>query len=229
MRVCIYTRVSSVKQAEKGSSIDNQTDQLRAYCVARGWEVVGEYTDQAVSGRTFSREGFNQMMNDLKPNSMVMVYSLSRFGRNTREFLKHLDLLTKKQVEFFSLDIGFDTSTAMGKAMLTIFSAFAQLESDQMSERITAVMGNKKSKGEIYCGRPPLGYRNQGDKLVEIPSEIQTLNHVRKIFNETGSYAKTAARLNRLGLRGKYGGKFQHSTVEKIITNNIYESINSRS
>lgn len=223
MNAAIYSRVSHTLQAEKGTSLENQMDQLRQYCKLKEWSVVGEYTDPAVSGRNFNRPQFAQMVNDLKPKmvGVVVVHSLTRFGRNTRDMLNQIDLLDKQGVSFYSMDIGVDTSTSHGKMILNVMSAMAQFESDTTSDRIKGVMSNRKTKGLRYCGVTPLGFKVVNKKLVL----DETMEIVRGIFKEKEegkSLTSIANNLNRLGYVGSQGGKFQANSVDKILKNEIY-------
>ncbi len=223
MQAAIYTRVSHQSQADKATSLDNQLDRLRAYCKANGMEIVGEYSDPAYSGRNFDRPGYQEMLGDLKPKAIkaVVVYSLSRFGRNTVGIITQILELQKQGVAFHCLDLNIDTSTPMGNAMLTIFAAMAQLESDQTSARIRDVQTNRKGKMETYCGNPPLGYKNSRGKLVEVEDEMKIVKLVFEMRDL--NHRRIAGKLNALGLRGKNGGRFAAATITKILNNKIYE------
>jgi site-specific DNA recombinase len=224
MNAVIYSRVSHVNQAEKGTSIENQVDNLRQYCKLKGWTVVGEYVDPAVSGRNFNRPQFIRMLGDLRPKlvNVVVVHSLTRFGRNTREMLNHIDTLDKQGVMFYSMYLGVDTTTSHGKMILSVMSAMAQFESDNTSDRIKSVMSNRKGKGLSYCGNPPLGFDSVDGVLVP-NADMDTVEHIQKAHSNGQSLGSIAAELNRLQIKGAKGGSFQASTIRKILNNKIYE------
>lgn len=227
MKVAIYSRVSHLLQAEKGSSIENQMDQLKAFCSAKGWEIAGQYTDSGVSGRNFKRPAFQSMLDDLSPKGIegIVVYSVSRFGRNTKDALTLIQSLQDRGVSFYTMDLGIDTTTPHGSMILTIMSAFAQFESDQTGERIRAVQGNRKNKKETYCGHPPLGYDNSEGKMVENQKEMQIVKYIFHLKNNGETASRIATLLNKEGYNGKKKGRFQTTTIKKVLKNSIYNDI----
>lgn len=223
MRVAIYTRVSHQYQAEKGSSLTTQEHTVKSFCVFKGWEVIEVYTDAGISGRKFDRPAFNRMIEDLKPKAIdiVVVHSLSRFGRNTRELLKQIEILEKNNVKFYAMDLNIDTGTAHGKMILTVMAAMAQLESDTTSERIRAGMAGRKSRMETYCAIPPLGFKRVKDKLVVEPREMQL---VKDIFREYELGLTPYAIAKKFADHpGKKGSPLTATTISKILKNKIYD------
>ncbi|MFN5251357.1 MAG: recombinase family protein [Bacteroidota bacterium] len=239
MNAVIYTRVSHVKQADKGSSIPVQKTQLEAYAASKGMVIVGSYEDQAYTGRNFDRPGYKQMLSEAQSKEVkaVLVYSLSRFGRNTVAVLEQVNELKSKGISFHALDVGVDTASPIGAVFLTIVAALAQLESDQTSKRIRDVQSDRKSKGSTYCGNPPFGFRNSppvlDDKgypvpgtvreLITVPSEIEVVRTIFSLKSEGKTLNEIAKHLNRSKIKGKNGGSFQPATITKILNNKIYE------
>jgi site-specific DNA recombinase len=225
-KAAIYTRVSHVNQVEDGSSIENQTDKLKAFCLYNNYEIVAELSDAGVSGRKFeNRQNFMKMM-DLAKNKkidVVVVYSLSRFGRNLKDTLKWIEYLDKNNVSFYTQDFQADTSTSHGKLMLQMIAAFAEFESNQRSELITSVMDHLKDSGRVYCGPTPLGFVKEGDILKPQDNEISIVRRIFKLKSEGVSYRDIANQLNNDGIVGKKGGRFQQMTIKKIVDNRIYE------
>lgn len=225
-KAAIYTRVSTLNQVEDGSSIDNQIDKLKAFCLYNNYELAYEFSDPGVSGRKFeNRPQFMQMMDLAKKKSIdvVVVYSLSRFGRNLKDTLKWIEYLEKNGVSFYTQDFQADTSTSHGKLMLQMIAAFAEFESNQRSELITSVMHHLKDKEKVYCGPTPLGFEKDGDDLKPVHKELEV---VRRIFymKEIGkSYKVIADTLNDDGIIGKKGGRFQQMTIKRIVDNKIYQ------
>jgi site-specific DNA recombinase len=226
MKAAIYTRVSHKLQADKGTSIDMQMSQLQAYAIAKGMKVVGVYEDPAFTGRNFNRPGYKKMVSEAQVLGVkaVLVYSLSRFGRNTIGVLEQVKELQDSGISFHALDIGIDTSTPTGTVFLTIVAALAQLESDQISKRIRDVQTNRKQTHSTYCGNPPLGYRNVDKQLIPVEQEMQLVKEIFDMYARLGSYSAVASDLNHRQIVGKNGGVFQSSTIKKIINNSIYEN-----
>jgi len=222
-RAVIYTRVSHDNQVQDGSSLENQRDKIEAYCKLNNYEVVHFFSDPGVSGRKFeNRPEFMKMMDMVKRKEIdvVVVYSLSRFGRNTRDTLKWIAYLENNGVSFYTLDFQFDTSTSHGKLMLQMIAAFAEFESNQRSELISSVMRYLKKEHKVYCGPTPLGFDKEDGKLVVNENEMKT---IKVIFNmEEYTDANIATYLNDHGYSPKKGKKFYHTTIAKIRRNEIY-------
>jgi len=89
IRVAVYTRVSTQEQAEKGTSLDVQDSQLKAFCQAQGWAITNSYTDAGLSGKNDERPGLKQMLADAKFNlfEKIVVFKLDRLARNLRLLL----------------------------------------------------------------------------------------------------------------------------------------------
>jgi site-specific DNA recombinase len=221
MRAVIYTRVSSAEQADNGHSLTVQLDKCRSYCVSRGWKEVRHYCDAGISGRRFdNRPELQRMLSDTDYD-VIVVASLSRFGRNTREILN--SVTSKKGTDFVFLDLQIDTSTPMGKVILTMMSALAELESDQIGIRTKEVIKYRKGNKQSYCGNTPLGYRNNGNgDMVVIPAEMFTVQSIFQMYKDGRTLTNIATTLNRKGLKGKNGGRFAAATIKQIINNPIY-------
>jgi len=223
-RAVYYTRVSHDNQVEDGSSLDNQDDRIKKFCELNDYDIVGSYSDPGVSGRKFeNRPDFMKMIGlvDRRETDVVIVYSLSRFGRNVKDTLKWIAYLENKGVSFFTLDFQIDTATSHGKLMLQMMAAFAEFESNQRGELIQSVMRYLKKEDKIYCGPTPMGFDKSGENLVV---NEQEMNIVRKIFlwDKTYSHSTIATMCNNSEYKTKKDKKFHHTTIAKILNNNLY-------
>lgn len=225
-RAVYYTRVSHENQVDDGSSLDNQQDRIEAFCKLNNYEIAKSFSDPGVSGRKFeNRPQFMEMMELVKRREVdvVVVYSLSRFGRNTKDTLKWIAFLESHGVAFYTLDFQFDTTTSHGKLMLQMIAAFAEFESNQRGEMISSVMKYLKKEKKVYCGPIPLGFDKVDGQLVE---NQQEMNLVRKIFlwnKEVGPF-KAAMYANENGYQTKKNKKFWTTTIQKIVNNDLYQS-----
>ncbi|MFC4430959.1 recombinase family protein [Citricoccus alkalitolerans] len=137
-----YARVSTVEQ-----NADLQTRALKeAGCLK-------VYTDQGVSGTKAKRPQLDKLLEHARAGDELVVWKLDRLGRNTRQLLDLIDHLESEGVHFRSLTEGIATTGPMGKAMLTVMSAFAQLERDQLAERTKAAPAAAAARGR-RGGRP---------------------------------------------------------------------------
>ena len=131
-RCYIYTRVSTTAQVD-GYSLAAQEESLRQYAEYRDLEIANEYCDAGISGGSVEhRISFQKMISDIVAQkddiSFVLVFKLSRFGRNSADVLKYMQLLQDYDIDLVSVNESIDSSTQSGKMMLTIMSAVAEIE-----------------------------------------------------------------------------------------------------
>jgi DNA invertase Pin-like site-specific DNA recombinase len=132
-----------------------QTNELRQFAEARGWQIVGEYADVGISGTKDSRPELNRLMADAhrRKFDVVAVWKFDRFARSVSHLLRALETFKALGVEFVSLSEQVDTSTPMGKMVFTILGSVAELERSMLVERVKAGLRNAKVKGK-RLGRP---------------------------------------------------------------------------
>lgn len=150
MRTAIYCRVSSESQ-----TVDNQLLELRAYVAARRWTVVGEFSDEGVSGSKDRRPALDRVMADARRGCLdaICVWSLDRFGRSLAHVVTTVQELHERGVAFVSLKEGLDLSTAAGRLQLHILSALSEFERSRLVERTKAGLARARSQGKTL-GRP---------------------------------------------------------------------------
>ena len=151
-RVACYLRVSTTEQ-----TVENQRNDLRAYCKARGWDDVIEYSDTGASGTRERRPGLDHLMSEVKSRrvDVVVVAAFDRLGRSVRHLVETLELLRHLDVEFISLREQIDTGSPLGQAVFTIIAAIAQLERSLIVERVRAGLRRARAEGK-RLGRPRL-------------------------------------------------------------------------
>ena len=150
-RAALYMRVSTVDQHP-----ETQLHDLRQMAAQRGYEIVQEYTDR-ISGAKARRPGLDQMMADARRGrvDVVLVWACDRIARSTRHFLEVLDDLNRLEVEFISFRENIDTSGPLGRAIVIIIGAIAELERSLIVERVRAGMRRARLEGQ-RIGRAPL-------------------------------------------------------------------------
>lgn len=209
MCTVIYLRVSTTQQVENGLSLDNQLARLQSYATVHGLTNIKIISDEGISGRkSQNRPGFTTMMEMVKNKqvSNILVYSLSRFSRNIKDCIESIELMNKYNVSFHSLTESIDTSTAVGRFFVTTLSALAQLESEQLGERIKSVLDHKKSKSE-RTGSVPHGksLSTDGKTLIDNKYELETIELAKKLYSEKLTFGKIAKKLVEAGRKNKKG------------------------
>src|SRR2546422_8110972 len=160
VRVATYTRVSTEDQAKEGFSLGAQRERLEAYCLARDWEVAARYVDDGHSGRNIRRPAYAKIIAERDRWDAILVIKMDRIHRNSRNFMEMMDNLGEWGKNFVSATESLDTSTAMGRFVMDIIQRIAQLESEQIGERVYMGMSQKAKEGPGILGfHPPLGDR----------------------------------------------------------------------
>jgi DNA invertase Pin-like site-specific DNA recombinase len=223
VRVAIYTRVSTEDQAKEGFSLGAQKERLEAYCLARGWEVASTYVDDGHSGRNVRRPAYQRMMAERDRWDALLVIKMDRIHRNARNFMEMMDSLRDWGKDFVSATESLDTSTAMGRFVMDIIQRIAQLESEQIGERVYMGMSQKAKEGPGILGfHPPLGYDFQEGRLLPNESEARIVREIFDRCREGQTLEEIAEALNREGLRTKRGTSWRPVKVFRILHNPVY-------
>lgn len=205
MRVALYPRVSTQEQAREGYSIGEQIERLTDYCKAMRWEVYKIYTDPGYSGGNTDRPGLQEMIKDVEAGLIdkVVVYKLDRLSRSQLDTLYLIEkVFLANGTDFVSMSENFDTSTPFGRAMIGILAVFAQLEREQIKERMGMGREARAKSGKWHGGSTePIGYdydtatellnvnkyeAMQVRELYDLFLKGTPLRAIERIFNEKG-------------------------------------------
>ena len=221
--VAVYSRVSTEEQAKEGYSLEAQQERLEAYCKARGWAIAKLYVDDGHSGRDTRRPAYRRMMEERELWDTILVIKMDRIHRNSRNFMEMMDDLRRWGKNFASATESLDTSTAMGRFVMDIIQRIAQLESEQIGERVYMGMSQKARRGSGILGfETPFGLEYRNGRLEVNPREAP---YVREIFERSlagEAAARIADTLNERGVRSRRGGRWNHLRVLYILHNPIY-------
>ena len=162
-KVYIYTRVSTTMQID-GYSLDAQKARMKAYADFNDYQIVGEYEDAGKSGKSIEgRASFCRMMEDIKSGkdgvSYVLVFKLSRFGRNAADVLSTLQVMQDFGVNLICVEDGIDSSKDAGKLMISVLSAVAEIERENIRVQTMEGRIQKAREGRWNGGFAPYGYR----------------------------------------------------------------------
>ena len=227
----IYTRVSTEMQVD-GFSLSAQKDDITRYAKLRNIQIVGEFSDEGKSGKSDKRPEFMKMIDAIKTNkdgvSYVIVFKLSRFARNAADTLKNLQLMQDYGVNLICIKEGIDTSNATGKLMVTVMSAVAEMELENIHTQTMAGRKQKAREGKWNGGFAPYGYTINKGTLEIVEDEAKTVRYIYDLFvNESLGVMGVAKRLNAEGVKKvvRQNGKHDYFTadfIKKILDNPVY-------
>lgn len=232
VKVYTYTRVSTAMQVD-GYSLDAQKSRMKAYAEFNDYEIVGEYEDAGKSGKSIEgRTDFNRMMEDIKTGkddvSFVLVFKLSRFGRNAADVLSTLQTMQDFGVNLVCVEDGIDSSKDAGKLMISVLSAVAEIERDNIRVQTMEGRIQKAREGRWNGGFAPYGY-SLIDGRLEVNEEEAVA--IRTIFDQyvntdMGSTA-IAKYLENHGIHkiARQNGKnplFDAALIRRILNNPVY-------
>lgn len=225
IRVAIYIRVSTQEQADEGHSIPMQTERLKKYCEAKGWTVVKIYTDPGFSGSNTNRPALTKMLKDIEAGliDLVLVYKLDRLSRSQKDTLYLIeDVFLKHNVDFVSMNENFDTSTPFGRAMIGILSVFAQLEREQIRERMAMGHIGRAKEGYWHGGSgSPIGYDFINGELIINEYEAMQVREIFDLFIK-GNTLHGIANIMKSKYTNRYSSWNNANTVGKILRNTTY-------
>lgn len=228
MTAVLYTRVSTDQQAASGLGLEAQLGACREYARRKGYAVVGEYTDPAISGKDSveNRPGLQAVLAAAarKSDVVVIVYSLSRLSRRQSLTWELIDDRGEHRLQIESASEPFDTSTPMGRAMLGMLAVWAALEADMIGERTSAALAARRARGHR------LGAKRLSDASPETVRLVQEL-HASGAFTHT----TLAEELNRRGIpttgavrgRRRAGARWHATTVARTLQQSSRAQANS--
>jgi len=238
-RCAIYTRKSSEEGLEQEfNSLHAQREACEAFVQSQrheGWTCLAQaYNDGGLSGATMDRPALQQLLADIQSGrvDIVVCYKVDRLTRSLADFAKIVEIFDAKGVSFVSVTQQFNTTTSMGRLTLNVLLSFAQFEREVTGERIRDKIAASKKKGMWMGGVPPLGYQCRDHKLIVIPSEAETVQHIFRRYAALGSVRLLQQALDAAGIRSKtwistagrrWGGKpLARGALYLMLRNRIY-------
>lgn len=225
-RVAIYIRVSTTHQIDK-DSLPMQRQDLIAYAkLMLNTDDYVIFEDAGYSGKNTDRPKFQEMTSQIRQGafSHLLVWKIDRISRNLLDFATMYKELKDLGVVFVSKNEQFDTSTAMGEAMLKIILVFAELERNMTSERVTATMISRASNGQWNGGRVPYGYNYDYETkdFSTNPIEAEIVHLIHDKYEEMRSLVRESRYLNEKGLRTRAGNLWNPVSLHIILHNIFY-------
>jgi len=240
----IYVRVSTQDQVQHGFSLDAQQDSLQNYAKVLGYEVFKIYRDEGKSAKDIThRPEMMQMLADAeaKKFSAIFIYKLDRFSRSLKDLILTIDKLKEWGIDFISLQDKIETTSASGKLMFHVISAFAEFERNIIGDRTKFGMERKAKEGG-FITKAPKGYKLLNKKLM---IDEQQSQEVRKIFEEflnspisltqlAKKHNLTTSGIKKLLQNTTYTGKVKFSSIESqgtheaIIEKGLFDKVQDK-
>lgn len=239
LRIAVYSRKS--KWTGKGDSVENQVVMCREYIemfIEGGKQAeITIYEDEGFSGKNTKRPQFRKLMHDMKEKHFdyLVCYKLDRLGRNLADLANLMEDLERRGTSFISIKEKFDTTTPIGKAMLYFSGVLAQMEREQIAERVKDNMIMLARSGRWLGGNTPLGYssmkfekKDNGLRkksmycLTQNPEEIGTVRYIFSCFMECRSLTGVFKKLLMNNIRTRQGKEFAISGIRDILVNPVY-------
>lgn len=222
--VAAYARVSTGSDEQKDSLNNQKKYYAEKISSNPNYNFVGIFSDEAISGTTDKRSGFQSMIRLAKLKQIDIIYtkSISRFSRNVVDLLHYCEVLKECGVNLIFEENGIELLNSTGSLLLTILGAVAQMEVENTSEHVSWTLQNKMRKGEIV-GQPPLGYDIVDGKLVLNEEEAKIVRYIFDRYLRGAGSDTIALELEKMGAKTKQNNpKWASSTVANILKNEKY-------
>lgn len=215
-RAIAYCRVSTVGQADNGVSLEGQRARIESWSAVNGYILAGLHVDAGLSGgRADNRPALQDALAEAcKTKGALVVYSLSRLARSTKDTLAIGERLSAAGADLVSLSENIDTTSAAGKMVFRMLAVLSEFERDLVSERTAAAMAHKRLKGE-RIGTVPYGFdlRSDGVHLRPNPDEQRVVAQIQAARAEGRTYREIAGSLTARGVPTKNGGRWSAKVV----------------
>jgi site-specific DNA recombinase len=222
MKAIGYVRVSTDQQADRGVSLQAQTERVRAMATVQGAELVDIEVDGGESAKSMKRPGLQRILAMVEAGAVqaVIVAKLDRLTRSVKDMCSLLELFEKRKVALISVAESLDTGSAAGRLVITIMGAVSQWEREAIGERTREALRHKGSKRE-RVGNIGYGLRLAADgvHVEECPLEQAALAEIRRLRNEGRSMRGIAMALNTRGYRTRCGTDWRLESVARVLGN----------
>lgn len=229
VKVAIYARVSTQEQANEGTSLKHQCEQLKIYCQSQEWQVMGTYVDGGSTGKNADRTGLKNLLSGARLGlfQKVVVYKLDRLVRKLRLLLELEENLKDYGVYLYSLKDQVDTSTAIGRTVFQVLGLVSEWERETIIERTRTGRINRYRAGCWAGGKSLYGYSYNANTKKLVINEAEAAI-VRRIFNEYNagqSMVRIANMLNEEQIPSRYSTAkgWRMSAVRDILVHPAYK------
>jgi site-specific DNA recombinase len=216
-----YIRVSTEGQVQNGVSLDAQRARIQAWAEYHQYSLGAVHVDEGISGgKLTNRPAAQQAIAEAcKRKAALVVYSLSRLARSTKDAIDISERLHKAGADLVSVSEAIDTTTAAGKMVFRMLAVLAEFERDLVSERTTMALRHLKHQKRRIGRWLPYGFDLDldGQHLTENPAEQETIALIRQWRDSGQSLRAIAYMLNAKGIPAKRGGAWSHVAIHRVL------------
>ena len=225
-RAAIYVRVSTQYQVDRASLPVQRSELVNYAKYALDIPDFVIFEDAGYSAKNTDRPDYQQMMARIRTGefSHLLVWKIDRISRNLLDFAAMYSELKQLGVVFVSKNEQFDTSSAMGEAMLKIILVFAELERNMTAERVSAVFLSRANDGIWNGGKVPFGYAydKQTKTFSILEDEAKTVRLIYALYESSKSLVTVSKALNERGIKTRNGSEWSPTTVHTMLSNPFY-------
>jgi len=236
----IYVRVSTQDQAQHGFSLNAQQEALQNYAKALGYEIFKIYRDEGKSAKDMKRPELQNLLQDAesKKFSAIFIYKLDRFSRSLKDLILTIDKLKELGVDFVSLQDKIETTSASGKLMFHIISAFAEFERNIIGDRTKFGMERKAKEGG-FITKAPRGYKLIDKQLIPHEEDAKKIQDIFEEFLNSDISLTKLAKKNNMTTAGikkllknmtylgkvRFAGQISEGQHKPLISANLFNKV----
>lgn len=213
-----YVRVSTMEQADHGVSLEAQTEKIRSWCEGNDYTLVGTCVDRGLSGgRSDNRPALQEALRSVGRGDSLVVYSLSRLARSTRDTLMIAETLERKGADLVSLSERIDTTSSTGKMVFRMLAVLSEFERDVISERTSMAMRHLQRQGRYVGGHPPYGMCQGNDGLVCLEEEQAAMRFAVDLRAQGKSLRQISQIMAMSGMTNRRGRPLAATQVGRMV------------
>ena len=224
MKAIGYLRVSTAGQAVDGVSLEAQRKRIELWTESQGFDLVETFEDAGISGgKVGNRPGLQNAIDAAcRKGAVLVVYSLSRLARSTRDALEISDRLDRAGADLVSLSERIDTTSAAGKMVFRMLAVLAEFERDLVSERTIMALSHIRAQGRKTGGDCPFGFdADEEGNLFENKEEQDVIRRIHSLRADGLSLRKIADELNARGITTKRGRTWYTTQIRNILKRKV--------
>ncbi len=214
-----YIRVSTADQANHGVSLEAQEGRVRDWCATHGYDLAEVFVDRGLSGgRAVNRPALQEALAATRRGDALVVYSLSRLARSTRDTLGIADVLERRGADLVSLSERIDTTSPAGRRLFRLLTVLAEFEREVISERTSMAMRHMRATKRYTGGHAPFGFMlTSKGNLQEVPEEQAVIARVQILHAGGVSLRKIAETLHQERHRSRLNRYYVPEQIRRMV------------